>query len=240
MKVLLSFIGILALMLSMQSCGNSKKSDKKDPNLHEVVVKEVLQAGEYTYLRVTEDDVEKWLAAPSVEATVGKTYYYRNGMEMKDWKSKELNRTFTTVYFIDKISTEPIDATNTVSTDTTGMTAMTNHIAKTTTDKIEVSITPGPGCVTIGDLYKNKTTYSGKTVKVKGKVTKYSAEIMDKNWIHLQDGTEYDGNFDLAVTTLDKASAGDTITVEGKLALDKDFGYNYVYKILLEDAVVKK
>ncbi|MFH0866531.1 MAG: GW dipeptide domain-containing protein [Bacteroidota bacterium] len=239
MRVFVSILGLIAFMIAIQSCGNSKSSADKNPNMHTVVVEEVLQAGEYTYLRVTEDEEERWLAAPAVTAAVGGTYYYKGGTEMKNFKSKELSRTFKSVYFIDFISSEPITETTTTVTDTSAINAMTQHIAKTTTDKIDVKIVPVAGGTTIAELYKNRTSYDGKTIKVKGKVTKFSSAIMDKNWIHIQDGTEYDGNFDLTVTSLAEVAAGDTITVEGKLSLDKDFGFNYVYKVLLEDAVVK-
>ena len=63
---------------------------------------------------------------------------------------------------------------------------------------------------------------------------------MKKNWIHLQDGTENAGKFDLTVTSDGKAVVGDIITVEGKLAINKDFGYGYSYEVLVEDAVITK
>ena len=63
---------------------------------------------------------------------------------------------------------------------------------------------------------------------------------MDKNWIHLQDGTSSDKDFDLTATSPDlKATVGDTLTLEGKIILDKDFGYNYFYKVLMENAMKK-
>jgi hypothetical protein len=61
---------------------------------------------------------------------------------------------------------------------------------------------------------------------------------MNKNWIHLQDGTEFDGQFDLTLTTDQQFEVGSVVTVEGKIALDKDFGYGYSYKVLLEDGKI--
>jgi hypothetical protein len=58
---------------------------------------------------------------------------------------------------------------------------------------------------------------------------------MNKNWIHIQDGSEFQGGFDLTITTDKSVSLGDTVTFEGKLALDKDFGYGYFYTVLIED-----
>ena len=59
---------------------------------------------------------------------------------------------------------------------------------------------------------------------------------MDRNWLHLQDGTRHGEDFDLTVTTTESAQPDEIITVRGKIALNKDFGYGYSYKILLEEA----
>ncbi len=61
---------------------------------------------------------------------------------------------------------------------------------------------------------------------------------MGKNWIHVQDGSSHDDNFDLTVTTDATATVGDTITVSGNITLDKDFGYGYFYPVLMENATV--
>jgi len=41
-------------------------------------------------------------------------------------------------------------------------------------------------------------------------------------------------------TTKGTANVGDVITVNGRVAKDRDFGYGYRYKVILEDAVIKK
>ena len=241
MRVFFS-ICIISIMIIGQSCHNSKKTSNSDknPNIHAVVVKEAIQAGEYTYIKVTEDDAEKWLAAPSCIPIVGATYYYKGGMEMKNFESKQLNKTFESVYFIDNISSVPITDDSTKVADTKGAEDMSKHIAKTTSEKIDVKIEPLTGGVTIAEIYKNKASYSGKSIKVKGKVSKINTAIMGKNWIHIQDGTEFEKNFDLTITSQNEVAVGDIVIAEGKIALDKDFGYNYVYKVIMEDAVVKK
>ena len=58
---------------------------------------------------------------------------------------------------------------------------------------------------------------------------------MGKNWVHIQDGTEFGGGFDITITTDKPASVGETVTFEGKIALDKDFGYGYFYSVLMEE-----
>lgn len=110
------------------------------------------------------------------------------------------------------------------------------HMARVITEKAEVKVEPCADCITIAKLLADKKSYAGKVIKVKGQVTKYNAGIMGKNWIHIQDGTEYGDGFDLTVTTDISVSVGETLTFEGKIALDKDFGYGYVYNVIMEEA----
>jgi hypothetical protein len=114
------------------------------------------------------------------------------------------------------------------------------HTGKVSTEKINISVEPGEGCITIANLLENKKSYSGKIVKVKGKVTKLNTQIMGKNWIHIQDGSEFQGEFDLTLTTDGIVTVGEIVTFEGKIALDKDFGYGYNYAILMEESKVIK
>lgn len=101
--------------------------------------------------------------------------------------------------------------------------------------KMDIKIEPGDGCISISSLLSNKKSFSGKVIRVKGQVTKFNPEIMGKNWVHIQDGSEFQGEFDLTITTDKKVSLGDTVTFEGKIVLDKDFGYGYFYNVLMEE-----
>ena len=109
------------------------------------------------------------------------------------------------------------------------------HQARVLTSKAYVKVEPCADCITIGKLLADKKAYDGKVIRVKGQVTKYNAGIMGKNWVHIQDGTEYQDGFDLTVTTDITVAVGETVTFEGKIALDKDFGYGYVYNVLMEE-----
>ena len=61
---------------------------------------------------------------------------------------------------------------------------------------------------------------------------------MDKNWIHVQDGSGSKGTNDLTVTTDATAEIGDTIMVNGILTVDKDFGSGYHYDVIVQDAKI--
>jgi len=106
--------------------------------------------------------------------------------------------------------------------------------SKVATEKINVKVEPCKDCIKISDLLENRKNFSGKSVKVTGQVTKFNPQIMGKNWIHIQDGSEFKGAFDLTITTDKEVSVGQTITFEGKIVLDKDFGYGYFYSVLME------
>ena len=103
-----------------------------------------------------------------------------------------------------------------------------------------LKIEPVSGGVKLAEIFANKGNYAGKKVKITGQVIKFSPEIMKKNWVHLQDGSEADGSFDLTITTLDTVAVGTVVTFEGVIAADKDFGYGYKYDVLLEEAKVVK
>ncbi len=241
-------ISLIAMIAFIAACKSDKKSQVENKsNIHKVVILEVQHVSEYTYLKVLENNTEKWLAAPTVQIEIGKTYYFKNGMKMENFKSKELNKTFETIYFIDRISTDPnLDTiSKTVTLDNLDLspedkTNLSERATKPVLKKEDVKIEPIKGVITIAELYKNKKEYEGKIVTIKGKVIKFNPAIMNKNWIHLQDGTDYNGEFDVTLTTNEVVKVGDVITIKGKVSLDKDFGAGYVYKLIIEEAVLVK
>jgi len=60
---------------------------------------------------------------------------------------------------------------------------------------------------------------------------------MKKNWIHIQDGTSYNGKTDLVSTTKETFEVGDIVTIKAKLETNIDYGYGYKYEVILQDAV---
>ena len=223
---------IIILMAILTISCSQKNTKTSNGNNHEIVVVEVIQTSGYTYLRFEENEKEQWMAASTIDAKPGEKYYYEKSMEMKNFHSKELNRDFETILFIDKLSTEPVSTEKKVNPVSPGS-------AKAKPEKLNIQIEKAKDGITIAELLLKKASYANKTVVIKGQVVKYSPGIMNKNWLHIQDGTDSNGKFDLTVTTLAELKVGDIVTLEGKISLDKDFGYGYVYDVLLEDAVIK-
>ena len=94
--------------------------------------------------------------------------------------------------------------------------------------------------ISIEELRKNKEKYKNQTVRLRGEVTKYNPDIMHINWIHIKDGTSFNGKSDVTATSTTEVKLGDTISIEGKVTLDKNFGSGYVYPILIENATITK
>jgi polyribonucleotide nucleotidyltransferase len=113
-------------------------------------------------------------------------------------------------------------------------------VQPTLAQKDGISVAPAQDGLSIAQLYANRINYDGKKIKMKGQVTKINDGVMDRNWVHIQDGTSESGNFDLTVTTTDEVKVDDVVTFEGTIHLKKDFGYGYFYEVIMEDAKVVK
>jgi hypothetical protein len=261
-KLNILFVASLGLLASCQSNVNPGGSKDKDatlpPNVHKVVTEDVIQTTQYTYLKVKENNTDEWLALPSMVSKPGETYYYTGGLVMTNFNSKELNRTFDKIIFLQRVVTDPNAATapdNAAAAsqqpaqpamgggnDTVNPQLNNESYKRSVTpqEKKVVKIEPVKGGVSIKELFAHKKNYEGKVVKVRGQVTKFTPAVMNKNWIHIQDGTEQDGKFDLAITSDGEVNVGDNVVFEGKISLDKDLGYGYFFEVIMEDATVKK
>ena len=216
----------IAMMVIATGCGSPSEDGAVT-----VKVKAVEQVENYTYLLVKGKGPEYWMAVSSTEIEVGEKISYQGGMIMEDFYSKELDRTFDKVLFL-----EGFDGMQSEAPAMGQMPGTTQGSVKT--DKLATSIEHEAGTVSIADLYRNPVTYEGKTIRIKGEVAKFNAQIMERNWIHLQDGTEFEDKYDLTVTSQEQFAVGQVVTLEGILALNKDFGYGYKYEILLEKATL--
>ncbi|MFN8165544.1 MAG: GW dipeptide domain-containing protein [Bacteroidia bacterium] len=204
------------------------------------VAEEVLQTSKYTYIRAKVNGSDTWLACTKMDAKVGSTYYFTGGLPMADFESKELKRKFTQVLFLDNISADPKSVEVAESNINTQDGSVQSKGSNIELEKKEVKISHAKGELTIADILQNKSAYAGKKVRIKGQVTKFNGGIMGKNWIHLQDGSDWKGKFDLTITTTETVAVGDNITAEGMIAVDKDFGYGYFYEVLMDDAQISK
>jgi SH3 domain-containing protein len=234
MKLLYTLISVI-IIIGLNSCDNESNNSNTEIVSdfdYSGTIKEVIQTSNYTYCFVADDKNEHWIAISKADLNVGETLYFNQGLEMKDFHSKELDRTFPSVFFVQKASTEP----NSVSMQ---MPATTKPVKPEIIKKVS-KVEKATDGITIEKLFSNINEYNGQVVKVRGKVTKLNEGILGMNWIHIQDGTEYDGNFDLTVTTLESVNVDAVVTFEGTIATNKDFGAGYSYSVIMEQAVIVK
>ncbi|HEX5167870.1 MAG TPA: hypothetical protein VFW11_01755 [Cyclobacteriaceae bacterium] len=191
-----------------------------DDDVHRVVALEVLPTTKYVYVRVKEGSEEFWIATIKMEVTVGKTYFYRDGLLKTNFESKEHNRIFDRMYLVSSL----VDSDH--GSKSTATESEPSHAA--ITDKIVVE-----GSVKIAELVANPKKYEGKVIQISGKCVKLNANIMGRNWVHLEDGSNDD--FDLVITSNVAIPEGHTVTMTGKVSLNKDFGAGYQYSIILEE-----
>jgi hypothetical protein len=237
-KLFILAMGLIAITVSCKSKGTEREANL-DPAAHKVKVEEVIQTSNYTYIRASENENEVWLAVTRQEVEKGKTYYFKNELLMNNFESKELKRTFGTILFVQQFTTEPILVNNPTAQGAAPQ-GTSPGSKQAVPEKKTVKVEPADGGITIEKLFSQKSTYSGKSVKIRGEVVKFSPEIMGKNWIHIQDGTASGIDYDLTITTMEKVNVGDVVVFEGNITLDKDFGAGYAYSLIMEDAVLVK
>lgn len=227
----LSFLSVaMAIMFSCNRSGGSLSAI--DPNIpHTFVAVEVVQAPSYTYVLAREDGNNFWIATSKAAIVEGQDYSFTGAMEMLNFTSEELDRTFEKIYFVNELkvgSTPPPHS----------MSQGAEHGRQGMPDKVETSVKPPNGGVTIAELYENREAFESKKVKVRGEVVKFSPNIMNRNWVHIQDGTGEIGSHDLTITTDADIGVGEIGTFEGIIRLRKDFGSGYYYEIIMEDAAL--
>jgi len=248
-RILVFFVVSLAV-LALSAC-----SKEEAPKLEAPVVQapaatqtagvtgsvvETMNSAGYTYVKVDDGQKKIWAAAPEFSVTVGDNVIVPDGMPMNNYHSKSLNRDFEVVYFVDSILNPNTDFAPAADAVLPGGHPST-QVAAAASAAIDLSgITKATGGKTVAEVNAGKAELSGQEVFLRGKVVKYNAQIMGKNWLHIQDGSgdASDGSNDITVTTATEAKLGDTVLLTGKVSLDKDFGSGYKYALIIEDAKV--
>ena len=201
-------------------------------------VEETMDASGYTYVRLKTTGGEVWAAVTQGVLAKGSEITIGNAMWMENFESKTLNRKFDRILFGSVVTPGGTAGLP------PGHPATTTAAALPAADQGDVKVekATGPGARTVAEIYASKATLKGTEVLVRGKVVKFNAEIMGRNWLHLRDGSgsaEKQDN-DITVTTSDMVAKGDVVTIRGKVALDQDFTAGYAYPVMIEGAKVVK
>jgi hypothetical protein len=210
-------------------------------------VAETMNAAGYTYVLLDTGSEKVWFAGPECTVTVGEKLSIRPGLKKTNFTSKTFNRTFDTIYFVESL----VAPTGSKAVCSVPSIHSSEGSTPAPLDGSSRAAAPPPagldfagikkpaGGKTIAEIFTEKKALAGKSIALRGKVVKFSSDIMGKNWAHVQDGTGAAGANDLTVTTLSTAQVGDSVLVEGLVAVDKDFGYGYKYDVLIDNATLK-
>ncbi|NNE26728.1 MAG: hypothetical protein HKN09_07780, partial [Saprospiraceae bacterium] len=182
-----------------------------------------LPTEKYVYLEVVEQSDTFWIATRKQDVDINGIYFYREGLLKTRFESKEFNRIFDTIYLVSNIVPSNHGNTGTqeqvIKTDAPSQAPVTNRVKE--------------GSILIKDLLEQQEELEGEVVQLTGMCTKVNPNIMGRNWVHLKDGSADD--FDLVITTNQRVMEGETLTMQGVVVLNKDFGAGYRYNLILEE-----
>ena len=198
-----------------------------DDNTYSGVVIETMNTAGYTYVRIDTGSEKVWAVGPSTNVKKGEKVSISRQMPMANYHSKSLDRDFEVLYFVGSFSGQGADSPHGLATAHAGTSGQSTGAVQ--------NIRKAEGGKSIAEIMDQQKQLAGQRVRVRGKVIKYNPNIMGKDWIHIRDSST---KGDLTITGKADVALGDVILAEGRIVLNKDFGYGYVYKIMMEDAKV--
>ncbi|MDX2009780.1 MAG: hypothetical protein SFW67_06310 [Myxococcaceae bacterium] len=202
------------------------------------VVAEVQQVPNYTYLRLNTASGEVWAAVPSTTSVaVGAAVELKESTTMTNFTSKALGRTFPSIVFGELLGAPVAPAAP------SGTALPPNHpplgsqpgadpVAKAldATQKAEPPLT-----LRIADVFAERAVLSGRLVRVTATVAKVTA-VNGLHYAHLNDGSGSPASKDDDLVALSEAplTAGQRVTVQGTVVLNKDVGIGGAWPVALE------
>jgi len=199
-------------------------------------VLEVREVDPYTYLRLRTKDGEIWAAVNRAPIKKGAEVTIENAAVMSNFESKSLNRKFDRIVFgtLAGTATGAVPASRDASRVHQGL-SQSPETAK-------VPKAQGPDARTVAEIVAKRIDLRDKPVTVRGKVVKFTSNVMGKNWVHLRDGSgsSKDDTHDVLVTTKDQAQVGNVVVARGVVRTDVDLGSGYTYKVLIDAATLQQ
>jgi len=261
-KIIMSGLIILPLLVAGCSEKDSKTADNNMPeNKTETMAKvnpfrnqsavqgakyysgkliETFDSGGYTYVHLDTADGKLWAAGPTTSTKVGDKIGFASKMLMKNFTSKTKNREFKEIYFAGNFIVNGSMSTSSPKSVMPTMPMAGAHSQDPHKNKIKTeenlfgqNVKKLKNGQSIADILADIKGFRGKTIKVRGQVSRFTANILGTNWVHIRDAST---NEDLTVTTQTQAKPGDVVLIEGQLLQNKDYGKGFVYDLVVHDA----
>ena len=220
-------------------------------------VLETMGTDQYTYMNIDSGDRKTWVAGPKMEVAKGDTVTIPpGGLLMENFESPTFKRTFAEIFFVGQARKGRMPGVSKDSLPGTGLPpghpplnpgaagglpkghpALPGEAAAAAgivAGKYADALPEGPA-TPIQDVIAKADGLKGKTVRVRGVVSKVNASILGRNWVHVQEGTN-----DLTVTTVDLPVLKDAVAVSGVVDTKADFGSGYKFDVMLIEARIAR
>lgn len=234
--------GLLLLLLTYNLVhaqqGNIDMHGGKE-NLHTTAIYygkilEIKSAMGYKYLKVDENGTTLWVAIANAPVNIGDKVGYDKRTIMKQFKSKTLGETFESVIFASEVYLPQKVKKAKSMREMLGLGNSKNasNPHQSTLPFVEKEF------YLVEEVFMWRKSLQGKVVKVKGSIYKVSHQIMKRDWVHVGDGSGNEKRLtdDLVFTIPStKVKEGDKVIATGTVRVDKDFGYGYFYKVILDN-----
>ena len=223
---------------------NNAKGEPQDIYYGKIL--EIKGAMGYKYLKVNEEGKELWIAIANAPVAVGDKIGYDKTIMMREFKSKSLDQTFKEIFFASDVYLPRKVQKPKSMKDMLGLSQKNQdpHAKMGKSMTVQQEEKPAVPFVkkdtyTIEEIHMWRKSLEGQTISLEGSVYKVSRQIMKLDWVHLGDGTGYEKRLtdDLIFTTAStNVKAGDKVIAKGKVVVNKDFGFGYFYKVIIQDA----
>jgi hypothetical protein len=207
-------------------------------------VLETMNSSGYTYVLLQQKEGTAWAAIPEMHVQVGDELELEPGVQMGQFVSKPLGKTFDSIIFSSGPTEKYNEQRKKAAHSGVVMDGTKRPEAKKegkVVENLKVEKAPGPNAYSVAEIHGRKGELADKPVVVRAQVVKVTPSVMDRNWVHLEDGSgsRLKGDYKLVVTTATLPATGDIVTVSGTLHKDRDFGGGYKYEVIIEDASFK-
>ncbi len=209
---------------------NSRKGER-----FQGTVQEAISVSSYSYLRLATEAGDQWVAVLKEDFSPGDTIDFEINLVMRDFKSKELERSFDLIYFGQRQAKHPANG-NSGPTPNAG----TQEPKQKVQQKV-APFQPSSDLQSIADLFQHADELVEQEVRFQGEVVKLTQGVMGTNFLHVQDGSgsaETKNNDIVVLVKNNPPSIGSRTQFKATLKRDIDYGSGYRFPVLLADGEV--